>query len=82
LGGHDFFVTQPKYAIKETSILMNTMRSAATSRPPSRHYPFTQMSPSTSLSVAVAVAMAVVVGLAVVVAVAAGWRWRLVVVAA
>ncbi len=75
-------MTQPKYAVKKPSILMNTMRSAATSRPPLRHYPFTQTLPSTSLSVAVVVAMAVVVGMAVVVAVGAGWQWRLVAVAA
>ncbi len=75
-------MTQLKYAVKKTSILMNTMRSTATSRPPSRHYPFTQTSPSTSLLVAVAVAIAVVVGMAVVVAVAAGWRWRSVAVVA
>jgi hypothetical protein len=82
LGAHDFFVTQPKYAVKKTSIPIYTMRSAATSRPPSRHYPFTQTSPSTSLSVAVAVVAAVVVGLAVAVVVAAGWQWRSVAAAA
>ena len=49
-------------------LLINTMRSAATSRPPPRRYPFIQTLPLTSL--AVAVATAAVVGVAVVVAVA------------
>jgi hypothetical protein len=44
LGAHVFFMTQPKSAVKKNSILINTRRSAATSRPPPRCYPFTQTS--------------------------------------
>jgi hypothetical protein len=71
LGAHDFFETQPKYAVKKNSILINTRRSTATSRPPLSWYPFTQTLPLNSLAVAVATTVVVGVAVAVAVAVAA-----------
>jgi hypothetical protein len=78
LGAKDFFMTQPKSAVKKISILLDEVihRHQPSSPAAASHCPFTQTLPSTFVVVAVvravAVVVAVAVAVAVVVAVASG----------